>query len=181
MGELDLDELYLTINDDYMNDQLKALIGTDLILFQSLSLDNQIFTFSYELNPNNKEAVAIDTAMTEVNSLLTTKKQTVKDEVSFVLDSNNPIEQQVETDLNQVLDLLSDKVTSDTSTFTDAELSQIDALASSFSQLDETKQNAVANAIINQMDPTNKQTIEDLLNENGSGNLTDLINQFLGS
>lgn len=190
-GDVDLDNLIFTIEDQYIDEQLHEALGTDLVVFESLNFDNKNITLMYDFNESNAEAQALNTAINEIKNLVS--NQDLRNQLfegsegqTPVLDKTDPVEAEAAEDMEAVLDILNAKVSNPTdenaSDFTEEELTQVEDMATSYKQLPVEKQQAVVDAIVANMDEENKTQIEDYLSQQTGSetSLDDLVTQFLG-
>ncbi len=176
-GEINYEELYITVLDSYIQDILKNNLGTDIINFNGVKLENGKFYINYQFNQENADAVAIQNAIDELNKVIT--DGSLLSDVSDVLDETDDTQMQFKEYLDSVIELLQTKIeTDDIDDLTDEEIDLFSALSDSYSKLDESMQEDVLGAFEANLDSTIVNNLNVALNNigvSGYDNIADLL------
>lgn len=176
-GDINYDDLYITVLDSYIQDVVKNNLETDIIIFDNVQLKNGKFIISDIFNQENADAMAIQNAIDELKRIIT--DEDLKLEVSDVLDENNETEMQFKEDFDEIIDLLKTKIESDDlADLSNEEEVLFTSLSNNFSEMDDTKKNEVSEAIEGNMDSTIVSNLNESLSNlgiSGYNNITDLL------
>lgn len=175
-GEINYDKLYITLNDDFINGMLEEALESDMLVFESIELTDKRFILNYGFNPENQQAKAIDDTVNEVKRLLSSEE--TKTSVTDVLDTTDEDQAAFNDSFIDALDLLDDKITVD---FTEEELQLLTELTENYSNLSQATQEAVTEALMDNMDPQVKANFEqNVLGEYGEdATMEDFLDQIL--
>ncbi|QVK18668.1 hypothetical protein KHQ81_02850 [Mycoplasmatota bacterium] len=175
-GEVDFDALSITILKTYIQDEIDASMDSDMILFDSLSLENGKFVVNCELNvESNPEAAVLQETIDEFKAII--QDDSLVNNVDGVLDMNNPEEKAFSDDLTEFTDMLKDKI-DDPTGISEQDQELFNSLQQNFQNLTPEKQQQVAQAIEGSIDEDVKndltQTLQDL-DVDGFDEISDLL------
>jgi hypothetical protein len=197
LGEISLTDLYVTVDDSYLNDVLQQELGTDVVSFISLVLDDQNVQLNYEFI--GQEGEAVNTMIAEFNQVIA-NRESFKSQFNKNLTEKTNLEETKLTEITErvdaVLVTLDQKVKDNNIEMTADEKQVFQDLVDSVNTIENPEtQDQVStvfiNTIVDKMEPENKTVIADYLNisveqlDDANYNfdhtyLNDLFDQFFG-
>ncbi|MDF2699398.1 MAG: hypothetical protein K0Q49_954 [Haloplasmataceae bacterium] len=181
-GEFDLEDLSITLEDEYINNMFTDLLKSNLISFSSIKFDNKDITLNYEFS-STPEAVAIDKALTEFNNLVNSEETRTNINISLeLLKTDGKIDETTKASIDTVLEMLEAKSNPDVEfAFTEEDMQKINELTTNFSNLNSTQASEISKVFVDNMDPETLEEIKaELSKTDGSKDITQIINEFLG-
>jgi len=179
-GEVNFEELYVTVLKEYIQAEIDINLKSDMILFNTLELQDGEFIINCSLNPENTDAVALQNTIDEFKSIIV--EDTLVNNITDTLDLTNPTEQAFKDDLDDFTDLLKLKLeTQDTSGLTDDEVELFNSLQQNFQSIDGNTQQDIVNALEGSIDPEVIAEINVALQNLDIEGFNGISDLFLGS
>lgn len=143
-GEIDYNELSITILGKYLQDLLEKQLQDNLIIFDYISFKEKQFVVYCKLNPDNPQAMAFQKTIDELKEVIQDSGKLI-DKLSGddgILNLDDPVEKALSEDFQALQDLLKNptEITSD-----DFEI--ITSIQENYTNLPEEKQEEIINII----------------------------------
>jgi hypothetical protein len=156
LGDFNLDELYVTVGQNIIDNVISYYLDSDLIVFKNIELQNGKLILEYDFNPDNPKQQALNNTITEIKRVIT--DDTTKSSIENALDLTNETDVKFNDDINQVIDTIlipridhpDDYGTND---FTSNEETLLLSLNTDFSALDNPTKDKVITGIVDNVDP----------------------------
>jgi hypothetical protein len=200
-GALNTDELYVTLDDEHLNEALRQQLNSDVVEFVSLVLDDQNIHLNYEFV--GKEGEAVNTMVAELNQVIKSRESFMSN-LSTNLTQKSSLEASKITEVTErvdaVLETLDQKMQvmeTETVEITEEEKQVFKDLVDTIDTIEDPQEKdqvttVFINTVIDQMEPSSKEVIADYLNvsvdELEDANykmdhtyINDLFDQFFGN
>src|SRR5690554_4646540 len=109
-GELNYDELYVTILSSYIQEQLEKTleVDNDFLIFDNISFQDNKFMISCKLNPENTQGLALQNTIDELKGIIQDDEKLMNKLVGSegVLDEDDPYEKQLSEDFKALQDII---------------------------------------------------------------------------
>lgn len=177
-GEVDFNALSVTIMKNYIQDEINASMESDMILFDSLILEDGMFVVNCALNvENNPEAAVLQNTIDEFKTIV--QDDSLVNNVEDVLDLEDPDEKEFADDLTEFTDILKTKIDNPTG-ISEEDQEVFNSLQENFQQLSPEKQQLVAQAIEGSIDEDVKNDLTDTLQNLDIEGFDDISDLLLG-
>jgi hypothetical protein len=177
-GEINEDELYITIFNDVMQEQINKQVNNNFIVFDYITFSKGQFMIKCNFNPDNAQGLALQNTINELKSVIEDNDKLLNklngtDTEPGILDESNPAEKALGDDLVA----LQQKIT-DISSITQDDIELIESIQENYQNISPDKQQEIADMINNNFDLDTKadfsSTLEALGIE-GYDNISDIL------
>lgn len=177
-GEINIEELYVTILGSFLQEQLEKQVKSDFLIFDYVSFEKNKFTIHCKINQDSTHGLAIQNTLDELKNVIQDNEKLLNKLIGAdgILDENDPIEQALSEDFKALQEIIKNPTT-----ITDEDLDVIMSLQDNFEDIPDEKKEQIMEIIEGSISEEIKDEFLQALNELNVTDIDKISDLILGN